>query len=75
MRLIDADDFKKFLQALCNAGAPYEGVIQLMENQPTAYNVEKVLADLEEFFEDYKYEPNSGLIEIAIDIVRNGGKE
>ena len=48
MRLIDADDFKKFLQALCEAGAPYEEVVQLLDNQPTAYDVEKVVAELEE---------------------------
>ena len=46
-RLIDADDFKKFLQALCNAGAPYHEIIQLLDNQPTAYDVEKVVAELE----------------------------
>ena len=28
-RLIDADDFKKFLQALCKAGAPYDEVVKL----------------------------------------------
>jgi hypothetical protein len=46
-RLIDADDFKKFLQALCNAGAPYDDIIKLLEKQPTAYDVEKVVAELE----------------------------
>lgn len=40
-RLIDADDFKKFLQALCKSGAPYENVIQLLDKQPTAYDIEK----------------------------------
>lgn len=48
MRLIDADRFKRFLQALCKAGAPYEGVIQLLDKEATAYDVEKVMAELEE---------------------------
>lgn len=47
-RLIDADDFKKFLQALCKAGAPYEDVVQLLDNQPTAFDTEKVVEQLEE---------------------------
>lgn len=46
MRLIDADDFKKFLQALCKAGAPYSEVIQLLDRQPTAYDVEKVVEEV-----------------------------
>lgn len=32
MRLIDADDFKEFLQALCKAGAPYEEVFNYWIN-------------------------------------------
>ena len=48
MRLIDADSFKRFLQALCKAGAPYYDVIQLLDKEPTAYDVSKVVAELEE---------------------------
>lgn len=48
MRLIDADSFKRFLQALCKAGAPYEEVIQLLDKEPTAYDIEKVVKDIEE---------------------------
>lgn len=44
MRLIDADMFKKFLQALCKAGAPYDEIIKLLDKEPTAYDVEKVIA-------------------------------
>lgn len=47
-RLVDADRFKRFLQALCKAGAPYYEVIQLLDKEPTAYDVEKVVAELEE---------------------------
>ena len=46
MRLIDADDFKKFLQALCKAGAPYEEVVQLLDKQPTAFDTERVVEEV-----------------------------
>lgn len=45
-RLIDADDFKKFLQALCEAGAPYEEVVELLDKQPTAFDTEKVVEQI-----------------------------
>ena len=48
MRLIDADDFKKFMQALCKAGAPYGCVVDLLDTQPTAYDVDKVVEELYE---------------------------
>lgn len=72
-RLIDADDFKKFLQALCKAGAPYEEVVQLLDKQPTAYDAEKVEAELEKKDDDC----GCGKITVfdAIDIVRKGGIE
>ena len=49
MRLIDADDFKKFMQALCKAGSPYESFIELLDKQTTAYSVDKVIKELESF--------------------------
>ena len=47
MRLIDADDFKRFMQALCKAGAPYESVVELLDKQPTAYDIDKVVEELD----------------------------
>ena len=49
MRLIDADDFKKFMQALCKAGSPYESFIELLDKQTTAYDIDKVVEELESF--------------------------
>lgn len=46
MRLIDADSFKEFLQALVKAGAPYEEVIKLLDREKTAYDVDKVVERL-----------------------------
>lgn len=88
-RLIDADRFKSFLQALCKAGAPYHEVIQLLDKQPTAYDVEKVVEQLEEIRSEYEvYSENApdeelrayrkGVMrgyEYSQDIVKRGGVE
>ena len=47
MRLIDEDSFKKFLTKLYEAGAPYDGIIELLDKQPTAYDLDKVVEELE----------------------------
>lgn len=81
VRLIDANSFKRFLQALCKAGAPYDEVIQLLDKEPTAYNPEKVVGEIKSSATD-----NDGLIvkdgnepmiwkSKAIDIVKRGGVE
>ena len=80
-RLIDADRFKSFLQALCKAGAPYHEVIQLLDKEPTAYDISKVVAELEDakFLmppeNDNHYADNGLFLEDAIDIVKRGGVE
>lgn len=79
-RLIDADRFKRFLQALCKAGAPYDEVVQLLDKEPTAYDVSKVVEELKELPNreaDYYYAHSNDVIdrEDAIDIVRKGGVE
>ena len=56
--------------------------IDFVENQPTAYDVEKVLEQLEENMDEAKYMRYEGVLYIgqacaykyAIEIVRNGGK-
>ena len=35
MRLIDADDFKKFIEKLTELGAPYAEIVLLLDRQPT----------------------------------------
>lgn len=49
MRLIDADAFKEFLQALVKAGAPYEDVISLLDREKTVYDVDKVVEQTQEY--------------------------
>ena len=85
MRLIDADDFKKFMQALCKAGSPYESFIELLDKQTTAYDIDKVVEEFEENSSRYtkKYVTpygNNGYrdtkaisIHKAIEIVKQGG--
>lgn len=89
-RLIDADLLKKNIAKWLQGGDPQEtemvklddiavSVIMEIDKQPTAYDVEKVVAELEEAKgslpeteEDWNY---CGAIEEAIDIVRKGGIE
>lgn len=70
-RLIDADDFKKFLQALCEAGAPYEEVVQLLDKQPTAFDTEKVVEKLETLHDLVNINQKLAVSQ-AIDIVKKG---
>ena len=46
-RVIDADNFKRFLQSLCDAGAPYEDVIVLLDKEPTVCDIKNIEAELE----------------------------
>ena len=77
-RLVDADDFKRFLQALCKAGAPYEEVIQLLDKQPTAYDVDNVVSKIRRYSGngyrdvDGDYVPPMIEIKYAIEIIREG---
>ena len=71
MRLIDADKFKEFLTKLYEEGAPYDGIIELLDKEPTAYDVDKVVEELEEIkvIGTYPYD----VVKEAIEIVKGGG--
>ena len=87
MRLIDADDFKKFIQALCKAGSTYESFIELLDKQTTAYDIDKVVKKLEQKKEEVQRMRNTCVAlsdlevcdienvtyERAIEIVKQGG--
>ena len=82
MRLIDADDFKKFMQALCKAGSPYESFIELLDKQTTAYDIDKVVEEFEKIREketcnkekcDKKEICRICVVDDAIEIVKHGG--
>ena len=78
MRLIDADSFKKFLTKLYEVGAPYDGIIELLDKEETAYDVDKVVEQLEDrstlsrpvgWSKSYEIVT----LEDAIEIVKGGG--
>lgn len=97
MRLIDADLLKRNIAKWLQGGDPQEtemvklddiaiSVIMEIEEQPTAYNPEKVVEELEENSSNYKksYKANGkhthktikAISRIkAIDIVKRGGVE
>ena len=76
MRLIDADKLievlHKSLEGDCDLRKDYEfmGIDEFIENQPTAYNVDKVLEQLE-----YSRVPNTGIAGYhkVVEIVKGGG--
>lgn len=57
IRLIDADNFKEFLQKLQEAGAEsvsFDDLHKFLDEQPTAYDLDKVVYDLEKRRDKYK---------------------
>ena len=76
MRLIDADklmgELHESLKGDCDLRKDYEfmGIDEFIENQPTAYNVYKVLEQLE-----YSRVPNTGIAGYhkVVEIVKGGG--
>ena len=84
MRLIDADAFEKFIKEKYKDGESTDDikdqVLFDLSYQPTAYDVEKVVAELEKLPNreaDYYYANSNDVIdrEDAIDIVKRGGVE
>lgn len=78
MRLIDADALKKDLKSVTLSNGTLVNtntILCLLEVYPTAYNVDKVVEQLEEIKRRYDIE-EFGIKEIickAIDIVKGGG--
>ena len=83
MRLIDADEFMENLIYCDGLGRRgLEAVLKTLKEQPTAYDISKVVEELKEKSDDIpiQYEDNyeKGFddgIGHAIDIVRKGGVE
>ena len=71
-RLIDDIALKASIDAneILETNKPLEEII---DEQLTAYDVEAVVKELEEYMDENKHETNSGFIEVCIDIVRRGG--
>lgn len=84
MKLIDADAFRMILREIQtdakhfhNTQRRYDigAVIALLDEQPTAYNVEKVVEELEEQATDTEVFGKLLYLQEAIDIVKRGGVE
>ena len=87
MRLIDADLLKRNIAKWLQGGDPQEtemvklddiavSVIMEIEEQPTAYNPEKVVEELgKESYQEWCDSPKIVELKDAIDIVKRGGVE
>jgi hypothetical protein len=47
-------------------------ILDAIDNQPTAYDIDNVVEQLEEFYRENECEMNNGFIEVCIDIVKGG---
>lgn len=78
MRLIDADEFKRQIagMAIVNGYSTRKAnkMCELIDKQPTAYDVDKVIEYLEELRDRFNKKDFAirGIIEKAIDIVKAG---
>lgn len=80
MRLIDADEFEKFIKEKYKDFESTDDIKDQMlfdlSYQPTAYDVEKVIRQLGcQMERRVNYFPDRIRLDKAIYIVRNGGKE
>ncbi len=82
MRLIDADDLNEIIKKQSTSSLSKGLIEQFINSQPTAYDVDKVVEQLDEASEYYECEnaPNGTdcqmvLLEQAMDIVKAGGVE
>ena len=79
MRLIDADKLNKDVREVYTDEFLAEyGFDKLINAQPTVYNLEKVVEELEKEIEDAKDDfvwIYAAGMERALEIVQNGGKE
>lgn len=82
MRLIDVDEFKKFISELPNGENGYSqvydksSILDFIDDQPTAYDVDKVVERLEvnSMFAQVDDEPFV-MLDDAVEIVKSGGIE
>lgn len=72
MRLIDADEL-----IMCLEHGVWNSAVEVVKEQPTAYDVENVVEQLKKLPRDSTWNPYSDNInrEKAVEVVRAGGKE
>ena len=84
MRLIDADELKKelyqqwFMDILLtqrNSEDMFYALAKKIDKQPTAYDVDEVVAQLEEYREEMEQFKCGGMLSDMIEVVKAGGVE
>ena len=76
MRLIDSDALKKDLKSVTLSNGTLvntNAVLYLLEEYPTAYDVDKVVEQLEEYREDMEQFKCGGMLSDMIEVVKAGG--
>ena len=76
MRLINADALKKDLKSVTLSNGTLvntNAVLYLLEEYPTAYDVDKVVEQLEEYREDMEQFKCGGMLSDMIEVVKAGG--
>lgn len=77
MRIIDADKFKQQIagMAIVNgySAQKVNKMCELIDAQPTAYDLDKVVAQLEEYREEMEQFKCGGMLSDMIEVVKAGG--
>ena len=76
MRLIDSDVLKKDLKSVTLSNGTLvntNAVLYLLEEYPTAYDVDKVVEQLEDYREEMEQFKCGGMLSDMIDVVKAGG--
>lgn len=80
MGLIDADALKEYCMCASKSDDDFRRVslatlASVIDAQPTAYDVDKVVEQLEEFREEMEQFKCSGMLSDMIEVVKAGGVE
>ena len=80
MGLIDADTLKEYCMNASKSDDDFRGVslatlASVIDAQPTAYDPDKVVEQLEEFREEMEQFKCSGMLSDMIEVVKAGGVE
>lgn len=73
-RLIDAGKFLNNISGMLKSMEDYDAVRKVINNMPTAYDVDKVVEQLDEYITHFVGR-KSALYQTVIQIVKAGGKD
>lgn len=72
-KLIDADPVLDNLSGRLESMKDYDAVKDVINNMPTAYDVDKVVEQLEEYREEMEQFKCGGMLSDMIEVVKAGG--